>query len=141
VTKLRILFLCTGNAARSQMAEGLANALHGDAIEAVSAGSRPAGWVHPSAIRALAEIGIDISDARSKGTDEFADERFDVVVTVCDSAAADCPMWPNAARVEHWSIEDPSFGGYEGFVEKRDELTRRIGELVAHIQGSSAVGP
>jgi arsenate reductase len=127
----RILFLCTGNAARSQMAEGLARAFHGNTVDVVSAGSRPAGWVHPLAIGALAEIGIDISEARSKGAELFREQRFDVVVTVCDSAAADCPTWPGAARIEHWPIEDPTGGGYEGFIQTRDELERRIGELVA----------
>jgi arsenate reductase len=129
--KKRVLFLCTGNAARSQMAEGLARGFHSDTLEAVSAGSRPAGWVHPMAIRALADIGIDISDAQSKPADEFLSQKFDVVVTVCDSAAQDCPMWPGAARIEHWGIEDPTGGGYDGFIEKRDELRRRIEALVA----------
>ena len=128
--KKRILFLCTGNAARSQMAEGLARAKHDEKIDVVSAGSRPAGFVHPNAIRALAEIGIDIHDAQSKSADEFLTEPFDVVVTVCDSAAADCPSWPGAKRIEHWSIEDPSWRGYEAFVETRDDLARRIDELV-----------
>ncbi len=134
--KKRILFLCTGNAARSQMAEGLARAFHGQKAEVVSAGSRPAGWVHPLAIRALAEIGIDISDHTSKSADEFIDETFDVVVTVCDSAAADCPVWPGARRIEHWPIEDPSWGPddpltrFDRFVETRDELARRIEELI-----------
>lgn len=128
--KKRILFLCTGNAARSQMAEGLARANHGDKIDVVSAGSRPAGFVHPNAVRALSEVGIDIHDAQSKSADEFLVEPFDVVVTVCDSAAADCPKWPGAKRVEHWSIEDPSWIGYEAFVETRDDLARRIDELV-----------
>ncbi|HEY8181762.1 MAG TPA: arsenate reductase ArsC [Thermoanaerobaculia bacterium] len=128
--KKKILFLCTGNAARSQMAEGLARANHDDKIDVVSAGSRPAGFVHPNAIRALAEIGIDIHDAQSKSADEFLVEPFDVVVTVCDSAAADCPSWPGAKRIEHWSIEDPSWRGYEAFVETRDDLARRIDELV-----------
>jgi arsenate reductase len=133
----RILFLCTGNAARSQMAEALANAFHGERFSAVSAGSRPAGYVHPLAIRALGEIGIDATGARSKGVDEFADEAFDIVVTVCDSAAADCPHWPNAKRLEHWPIEDPSFGAFDDrshlqrFVETRDELERRIAALEA----------
>src|SRR5215212_4211547 len=103
-TKKRILFLCTGNAARSQMAEALASSFHGDVVEAVSAGSRPAGWVHPLAIRAMAAIGVDIHDAESKGVDRFLDEPFDVVVTVCDSAAQDCPNWPRAKRLEHWPI-------------------------------------
>ena len=134
--KKRILFLCTGNAARSQMAEGLARALHGDELDVVSAGSRPAGWVHPLAIRALAEIGIDASGQTSKSAAQFIDEPFDVVVTVCDSAAQDCPVWPGAKRVEHWPIEDPSWGDddpatrFNRFVETRNELARRIDELV-----------
>jgi arsenate reductase len=131
----RILFLCTGNAARSQMAEALANAFHGDRFEAVSAGSRPAGFVHPLAIRALAEVGIDAGDAGSKRAAEFLDQPFDIVVTVCDSAAADCPLWPNAARIEHWPIDDPSSGVYDDashlqrFIETRNELERRIANL------------
>lgn len=134
--KKRVLFLCTGNAARSQMAEGIANAFHGDKVEAVSAGSRPAGWVHPLAIRALAAIGIDHRDAVSKSAKDFIDQPFDVVVTVCDSAAKDCPHWPGAKRIEHWPIEDPSWGPddpatrYDRFIERRDEIARRIEELV-----------
>lgn len=132
--KKRILFLCTGNAARSQMAEGLANALHGNKVEAISAGSRAAGWVHPAAIRALAEIGIDISGAESKSAEPFLEHDFDVVVTVCDSAAQDCPSWPGAKRIEHWPIEDPTWGSgdtLERFIATRDDLARRIEELVA----------
>ena len=129
--KKRVLFLCTGNAARSQMAEALANAFHSDVIEAVSAGSRPAGWVHPLAIRAMADIGVDNRHAQSKGAEEFINDPFDVVVTVCDSAAQDCPRWSGAKRIEHWSIEDPSFGGYEQFVTTRDDLKSRIDELVS----------
>jgi len=129
--KKRILFLCTGNAARSQMAEALANAFHSEEVEAVSAGSRPAGWVHPHAIRAMAEIGVDIHDAKSKGADQFINDPFDIVVTVCDSAARDCPLWPGAKRIEHWPIEDPSYGGYEDFVTTRDELAKRIDQLLS----------
>ncbi len=133
--KKRVLFLCTGNAARSQMAEALARAFHGDVMEPVSAGSRPAGWVHPLAVKAMADVGVDISNARSKGASEFLDEPFDVVVTVCDSAAKDCPMWPGAKRIEHWSIVDPSYGQddpdtrYDRFVATRNELGKRIDEL------------
>ena len=136
MAKKRILFLCTGNAARSQMAEGLARAFHGDVVDVVSAGSRPAGWVHPLAIRALAEIGIDAHDQTSKGADQFLDQEFDVVVTVCDSAAQDCPVWPGAKRIEHWPIEDPSYGPDDPatrpdrFAETRDDLRQRIDELV-----------
>ena len=130
----RVHFLCTGNAARSQMAEAIARANHGDAIEAVSAGSRPAGFVHPLAIRAMADVGVDIRDAESKSADRFITETFDVVVTVCDSAAQDCPVWPGARRLEHWPIDDPSSGGYPGFVATRDELARRIGELAGSLE-------
>lgn len=135
--KKRILFLCTGNAARSQMAEGLMRAYYGDAYEVFSAGSRPSGWVHPLAIRALAEIGIDASAQTSKNAQQFLNETFDIVVTVCDSAAQDCPTWPGAKRIEHWSIEDPSFGPDDPatrpnrFAATRDELARRIEELIA----------
>lgn len=117
------------------MAEALANAFFSERFSAVSAGSRPAGYVHPLAIRALAEVGIDATGARSKAATEFADERFDIVITVCDSAAQDCPHWPNAARVEHWPIEDPSVGAFDDashlrrFIETREELERRIAAL------------
>ncbi len=137
--KKRLLFLCTGNAARSQMAEGLARAYHDELFEVVSAGSRPAGWVHPLAVRALAEIGIDISDQKSKSAGPFIHEHFDIVVTVCDSAAQDCPIWPRAQRIEHWPIEDPSWGADDPatrpdrFAATRDELARRIEELVASL--------
>ena len=129
--KKRVLFLCTGNAARSQMAEGLARAFHGDELDVVSAGSRPAGWIHPLAMRAMSEIGIDITSQHSKSADEFLDQPFDVVVTVCDSAAQDCPAWPGAKAIEHWSIEDPSLHGSDAFITTRDDLARRIDELVA----------
>lgn len=134
--KKKILFLCTANAARSQMAEGLARADHGDVLDVFSAGSRPAGWVHPLAIRALAEVGIDASGQTSKGADQFIDEPLDIVVTVCDSAAQDCPHWPGAKRIEHWPIVDPSYGPDDPatrpdrFAATRDELRRRIDELV-----------
>jgi arsenate reductase len=116
------------------MAEGLARAFHGDDYDVVSAGSRAGGWVHPNAIRALAEIGIDIHDAVAKSADQFINEPFDIVVTVCDSAAADCPMWPGAKRLEHWPIEDPSWGAgsiAERFAATRDDLKRRIDELLS----------
>lgn len=135
--KKKILFLCTGNVARSQMAEALANQLHGDSVEAVSAGSRPGRGIHPLAVRALAEKGIDADGAPSKGAAQFLDEPFDVVVTVCDSAALDCPTWPGAKRIEHWPIEDPSYGGLPRFIEIRDELEERIGKLVEELSATS----
>jgi arsenate reductase (thioredoxin) len=134
--KKKILFLCTGNAARSQMAEALARGDHGEVLDPVSAGSRPSGFVHPLAIRAIEQLGISMDEAYSKAAQAFRAHPFDVVVTVCDSAAQDCPTWPGAKRIEHWPIEDPSYGWddpatrYDRFVMTRDELRRRIDELV-----------
>src|SRR5581483_543944 len=91
-----------------------------------------------NAIRALAEIGIDISEAESKPAELFIEDSFDVVVTVCDSAAKDCPRWPGAARIEHWPIVDPSWSGYEAFVATRDDLARRIEQLVESLYGPRA---
>jgi arsenate reductase len=135
----RILFLCTGNAARSQMSEALARIDHGDLIDPFSAGSRPAGFVHPLAIRAIEELGFGLGSAHSKGADEMIHQKFDVVVTVCDSAAADCPVWPGAKNVLNWSIEDPSFvpgsdqTRFEAFRATRDDLRRRIDSVIEAI--------
>ena len=146
--KKKILFLCTGNSARSQMAEALARLDHSNAVEAFSAGSRPAGGVHPNAVATMAELGSDIRDARSKPASEFERVTFDAVVTVCDSAALDCPSWPNAKRIEHWSIEDPSFEPdpvrrFERFRETRDDLRTRIEAFVSELRrkgGPAAAG-
>jgi arsenate reductase (thioredoxin) len=132
----RILFLCTGNAARSQMAEALARIDYGDLVDPVSAGSRPAGFVHPLAIHAIEELGFGMAAAHSKGAEEFRESRFDLVVTVCASAAADCPTWPGARHLVHWAIEDPSFvkGGdqarLDAFRATREELRQRIDSLM-----------
>jgi arsenate reductase len=139
VNRQRILFLCTGNAARSQMAEALARLDHGELFDPFSAGSRPCGYVHPLAIRAMEELGADMSGANSKSAAQFIDQLFDLVATVCDSAAADCPNWPGAKRLEHWSIKDPSYGDddpatrYDRFLATRDDLRRRIDELAAEV--------
>jgi arsenate reductase len=101
-----VLFLCTGNSCRSQMAEGWARALHGDALEARSAGTDPHG-LNPLAVAAMAEAGVDISGHRSKSVDELAQEPFDVVVTVCDSARETCPYLPGAKRTIHVGFDDP----------------------------------
>jgi len=134
--KTKILFLCTGNAARSQMAEALARIDYGDLVRPFSAGSRPAGFVHPFARLAIEEIGFRLDDARSKPVDEYQSAALDLVVTVCDSAAADCPTWPRARHIVNWSIEDPSFaqGGDEkrlaAFRATREELRHRIDGLM-----------
>lgn len=106
--KRKVLFLCTGNSCRSQMAEAIVNARLGDEWQAVSAGTKPAGYVHPKALEALSEIGIQ-HEGRSKRADEFRDVDFDLVVTVCDSAAEECPVWHGkAGRRAHHSFVDPA---------------------------------
>ena len=136
MTPRRVLFLCTHNSARSQMAEGLLRELGGGGFEAHSAGTE-ATHVRPLAIRAMQEIGIDIGAQRSKTLDEYAGQPFDLVVTVCDEAREACPYFPGAREQIHWSLPDPSkaTGTEESrlavFREVRDELRRRIGgELI-----------
>jgi len=119
----RYLILCTGNSARSQMAEGLLRHLAGGRVEVHSAGTKP-GTVRPEAIAAMAELGIDISSHRSKHVDEFAGQRFDTVITVCDNAREVCPVFPEGVRMVHWSFEDPA--AIEGAEEVRLEAFRRI---------------
>lgn len=105
----RVLVLCTGNSCRSVMAEALFNHLGKGNIEAVSAGSNPAGYVHPKSIETLKRHRIDLGHPRSKSWDEFAGQHFDLVVTVCDSAAAEsCPAFIGPARKLHWSTPDPA---------------------------------
>lgn len=103
-----VLVLCTGNSARSQMAEGLINAQLADRFVAQSAGTRPTGQVHPQAIAALREIGIDIADHRSKSAAEFTGMPFDVVITVCDDAAENCPVWLGQGQRVHIGFPDPA---------------------------------
>lgn len=105
--RARVLFLCTHNSARSQMAEGLLRALGGDRFEALSAGTE-ATQVRPLAIRAMQEIGIDISGQRSKRLTRYLDQAFDAVITVCDQANDACPVFPGASRRLHWSLPDPA---------------------------------
>jgi arsenate reductase len=126
----RVLFLCTHNSSRSQMAEGFLRARGGSRYAAFSAGTRP-GALHPLAVRAMAEVGIDISEQaghRSKGLDAYAGQRFDLVVTVCDSAAEECPFFPGARRQEHWGFPDPSAA--TGSEEQRLEAFRRVRDAI-----------
>ena len=104
--KLKILFLCTGNSCRSQMAEGWARALRGDAIEPYSAGLEARG-LDPRAVRVMAEAGVDIAQQRSKHVDELKDVSFDYVVTVCDHAHESCPLFPDQTKVVHVGFDDP----------------------------------
>ncbi len=104
--KKRVLILCTGNSARSQMAEGILRNDAGDRFEVFSAGTKP-GSVRPEAVEAMREIGIDISGHRSKSLDEYLGENFDYIITVCDNAAENCPVFPGKAERIHQSFEDP----------------------------------
>ena len=121
--KTRILVLCTGNSARSQMGEGLFREEGGGGYEVSSAGTRPS-QVRPEAIAVMREIGIDISGHRAKSVDEFAGQEFDFVVTVCDSARDNCPVFPGATQRIHWSLEDPA--AVQGTEEERLAAFRRI---------------
>jgi arsenate reductase len=105
--KKRVLFLCTHNSARSQMAEGLLRKMGGDQFEVFSAGTEET-RVHPLALQAMREIGIDISDQRSKTLDEFSGQHFHYVITVCDRANESCPIFPGDTERIHWSFDDPS---------------------------------
>jgi len=122
----KVLFLCTGNSCRSQMAEAIVNARLGERWEAVSAGTVPAGYVHPKALAALREIGIE-HDGRSKLADEYRDVAFDLVVTVCDSAAEECPLWLGQGRRVHHSFPDPAkTGDMDDFRAVRDAIEREL---------------
>lgn len=103
----RVLFVCTGNKARSQMAEGLLRHLGGNRFEAHSAGTRPSGLAEET-VAAMREIGIDVCSQRSKHVDEFAGQEFDYVITVCDSAQQECPVFPGDGERLHWDVEDPA---------------------------------
>lgn len=127
MTKKRILVLCTGNSARSQMGEGLFRAEGGEGFEVFSAGTKP-GSVRPEAIAVMKQIDIDISGHRSKSVDEFSGQSFDYVVTVCDNARDNCPVFPAATKRIHWSVEDPA--AIEGSEAERLSAFRRIRDQI-----------
>ena len=136
MTKERLLVLCTGNSARSQMAEGLFRRAVGDRFEIVSAGTKPTELL-PEAVTVMAEIGLDISGHRSKSVDEFAGQEFRYVVTVCDNARETCPVFPGKAERIHWSFDDPAaVAGNEerrlgAFRTVRDRITERVERFAA----------
>lgn len=131
----KVLFLCTGNSCRSQMAEAIVNARLGEAWQAFSAGTKPTGNVHPKAIAPLSEIGIQ-HNGRSKRADEYRDVDFDLVVTVCDSAAEECPVWIGKGKRKHHSFSDPAKAdGTEEEVMKvfrsvRDDIEKEMIQLL-----------
>lgn len=135
--KKKVLILCTGNSCRSHMAEGILRHAAGDLFEVYSAGSQPAGYVHPLAIEALREIGIDISGHTSKHLDVFLDSGIDIVITVCDHAAEACPVFPGMVATHHWPFEDPPKAARPGETELdafrriRDEIRRTFESYAA----------
>ncbi len=138
---LRVLILCTGNSARSQMAEGILGHDGGDGFEVHSAGVKPSS-VRPEAIEAMREIGIDISGHRSKSVDEFVGQNFDYIITVCDNAREACPVFPGRARRIHESFEDPPLAGEKSaeealsiFQRVRDEIRKWMKGFIATANG------
>jgi len=128
--KRQVLFLCTGNACRSQIAEAIVNARLGDTWQAFSAGTKPAGSVHPKALAVLEEIGIHHA-GRSKGVEAFKQVAFDLVVTVCDSAAEDCPLWLGTGRRVHHGYPDPAKSDeMDDFRRVRDAMLVEIPALL-----------
>ena len=119
----KVLFLCTGNSARSQMAEGFLKYMAGDRFEVYSAGVKPTA-VNPLAIKVMAEIGIDISKHKSKSVMEFIDQSFDYVITVCGNAQKTCPVFPGEHEKIHWDLEDPAAA--EGSEEEKLDIFRKI---------------
>jgi arsenate reductase len=128
--KPTILILCTGNSCRSHLAEGILRAAAGDILNVQSAGSKPAGYVHPLAIQVMKEIGIDISNHRSKHMDEFLKQPVETVITVCGNADQACPMFPGQVNRYHWGFDDPAHAtGTDAeklgvFRRVRDEIKR-----------------
>ncbi len=141
MAKPSIMFLCTGNACRSQMAEGLLREMAGDRFEVYSAGAFPAGYVHPLAVAAMSEVGIDLSGHWSKGLDAPGAREYDYVVTVCDHARQACPLLEGRRGTFHWPLEDP-VTLYQQDEEAakaaarvvRDELKERLSGLVRDME-------
>jgi arsenate reductase (thioredoxin) len=134
--KERVLFICTGNRARSQMAEGLLRHAAGDRFDVYSAGTTPSG-ISDLTIEVMREVGVDVSGQRSKSVDEYAGESFHHIITVCDSARQVCPIFPGDGERLHWDVEDPSDTEARGvplteaFRRAREEIRKRVEEFVA----------
>lgn len=136
--KPNVLILCTGNSCRSHMAEGILRQVAGDLLNVHSAGSHPAGYVHPEAIAALAEIGIDISHHTSKHLDQFLDQKIDTVITVCGNADQACPAFPGQVNRYHWGFADPPKAVRPD--ETEAEAFRRIRDQIQMVFSAYAAG-
>ncbi|MCB1088847.1 MAG: arsenate reductase ArsC [Verrucomicrobiae bacterium] len=133
-----VLILCTGNSCRSQMAEALLQRAAGDSLRVASAGSKPSGYVHPLSIRAMAEIGVDLSSARSKSLEEFLDQDVETVITVCGNADQACPIFPGQVRRYHWPFDDPAHA--EGDEEAQMAVFRRVRDEIDRVFSAYGFG-
>jgi arsenate reductase len=137
-SKPTVLILCTGNSCRSHMAEGILRAAAGDLLDVQSAGSKPAGYVHPLAIQALAEIGIDISAHHSKHMDDFLSQDVETVITVCGNADQACPMFPGQMNRHHWGFDDPAHA--TGTEDEQMAVFRRVRDEIQKVFQAYAAG-
>lgn len=138
MTKPLILILCTGNSCRSHMAEGLLRTAGGELLDVHSAGSNPSGYVHPLAIKAMAEIGIDISSHTSKHMNEFLERAVHTVITVCGNADQACPTYPGQVCRHHWGFDDPAHA--EGTEEEQMAVFRRVRDEIQRVFTAYAAG-
>jgi arsenate reductase len=138
MNKPLVLILCTGNSCRSHLAEGILREAAGDLLEVASAGSKPAGYVHPLAIRVMQEIGIDISGHRSKHLSEFLDRPVQTVITVCGNADQVCPMFPGQVNRYHWGFDDPAHA--TGTEEEQLAVFRRVRDEIRRVFEAYAAG-
>jgi len=136
--KPTILILCTGNSCRSHLAEGILQRALGDGFRVVSAGSNPAGYVHPLGIKAMAEIGIDISGHTSKHLNEFLEDQVETVITVCGNADQACPTFPGQCNRHHWPFDDPAHA--TGTEEEQLAVFRRVRDEIRAVFGAYAAG-
>jgi len=138
MTKPTVLILCTGNSCRSHLAEGILRAAVGDQLRVASAGSKPAGYVHPLAIKVMAEIGIDISQHRSKHLNKFLQTDIETVITVCGNADQACPMFPGQLNRHHWGFDDPAHA--TGTEEEQMAVFRRVRDEIRRVFEAYAAG-
>jgi len=138
MSKPTVLILCTGNSCRSHIAEGILRGLTGDILDVQSAGSKPAAYVHPLAIKVMAEIGIDISSHRSKHLDEFLKQKIETVITVCGEADQVCPVFPGQVNRHHWGFDDPAKAS--GNEEQVLEVFRRVRDEIHRVFAAYAAG-
>ena len=133
-----VLILCTGNSCRSHLAEGILRAAVGDSLRVASAGSKPAGYVHPLAIRAMQEVGIEISQHHSKHLSEFLEQTVETVITVCGNADQACPMFPGQVNRYHWGFDDPAHA--TGTEEEQFAIFRRVRDEIRRVFEAYAAG-